>query len=175
MGERQSCLAGLQVYLHPASRRFGRGGAAFRAGSHTSTWLSVGLRFLGSKLHVCEKEEKPQLTPPRQHTSGSPTARLAWRLGFPLSSQYVLAAVSQTMPEWLGTRERQSIMALAVEETGVPGVQISSRSSKMITEMDRKKATFPSSFSTPLVQGKSTACKRGSLLLRRLTQDKGQS
>lgn len=70
-GERQSCLAGLQVYLHPASRRFRRGGATFRAGSHTSSWLSVGLRFFSSKLHVWENEEKPQLTPQRQHTSGS--------------------------------------------------------------------------------------------------------
>lgn len=70
-GERQSCLAGLQVYLHPASRRFGKGGATFRTGSHTSSWLSVGLRFFSSKLHVCEKEEKPQLTPQRQYTSGS--------------------------------------------------------------------------------------------------------
>lgn len=71
LGERQSCLAGLQVYLHPASRRFGRGGATFRASSHTSSWLSVGLRFFSSKLHVCEKEEKPQLTLQRQYTSGS--------------------------------------------------------------------------------------------------------
>lgn len=43
----------------------------FRTGSHTSSWLSVGLRFFSSKLHVCEKEEKPQLTPQRQYTSGS--------------------------------------------------------------------------------------------------------
>lgn len=39
--------------------------------SHTSSWLSVGLRFFSFKLHVCEKEEKPQLTPQREYTSGS--------------------------------------------------------------------------------------------------------
>lgn len=59
------------IYIPPAG---GPGEAAeqpSRARSHTSTWLSVGLRFLSSKLHVCEKEGKPRLTPQRQHTSGS--------------------------------------------------------------------------------------------------------
>lgn len=192
-GGRQSCLAGLQVYLHPASRRSGRGGgAAFRAGSHTSTWLSVGLRFFSSKLHVCEKEGKPRLTPQRQHTYGSHfncTPRLAvltslcfdntcWRQR-PPRDVHTVSQVYQTMPEWLGTRERRSATALALEEqTGVPGAQIPIRLSKMTTKMTRKRLLcFPIfNYSGPSkVTSLFTACNRGSLLLRRLAQDKGQS
>lgn len=132
-GERQSCLAGLQVYLHPASRRSGRGEAALRAGSQAFTWLSVGLRFwfFSSKLHVCETEEKPQLTPQRQHTSGSHsncTPRLAVWLPSVLTicegssghlETFTVSQVYQTMPKWLGTRERQSTMVLAMENKQV--------------------------------------------------------
>lgn len=152
MGERQSSLAGLQVYLHPASRRFGRGGAAFRAGSHTSTWLSVGLRFLGSKLHVCEKEEKPQLTPPRQHTSGSHSNRTpclaVWlpslftvRAGGSghLESVILTGYLRQCQSGWAPGRGRASWLWPWKKKQVSPGVQISSRSSKMISEMARKK------------------------------------
>lgn len=183
-------MAGLQVYLHPASRRFGRGGATFRAGSHTSSWLSLGLRFFSSKLHVCEREEKPQLTPQRQYTSGSHsncTPRLAiWLLS-------VL-----TVPRWRqwprrdihthsltgitdnarvpGHQEKQSTMALALgEQTGVPAAQIPTRSSKMTTEMAGKSHIFFPIFNAlgpRKVTFLSTACNRGGLLLRKLNPDK---
>lgn len=92
---------------------------------------------------------------------------------------HTVSQVYQTMPEWLGTRERRSSTALALEEqTGVPGVQIPIRLSKMTTMMTRKRLLcFPVfNYSGPSkVTSLSTACNRGSLLLRRLAQDKGQS
>lgn len=141
------------IYIPPAG---GPGEAAeqpSRARSHTSTWLSVGLRFLSSKLHVCEKEGKPRLTPQRQHTSGSHfncTPRLlscltslcfdntCWRQR-PPRDVHTVSQVYQTMPKWLGTRERRSTMARTLEEqTGVPGAQNPIRLSKMTTKMARK-------------------------------------
>lgn len=179
------------IYIPPAG---GPGEAAeqpSRARSHTSTWLSVGLRFLSSKLHVCEKEGKPRLTPQRQHTSGSHfncTPRLAVWLPSVLTIRaggsghletFTVSQVYQTMPEWLGTRERRSTMARTLEEqTGVPGAQNPIRLSKMTTKMARKRLfCLPiSNYSGPRkVTSLSTACNRGSLLLRRLAQDKGQS
>lgn len=146
LGERQSCLAGLQVYLHPASRRSGRGEAAFRAGWHTSTWLSVGLRFWVQTPCVWDGREAAVDSTEAAHL------RLSLQLHASLGCLASLCLDNTCGQQWpprdihsfTGVPDNASGWAPGKgygsghgEQTGVMGAQIPIRLSKMTAGMTR--------------------------------------